>query len=307
MDDIDSKAYPPLNNSNEPIYSFAPTFCMGTPLHRRITRICSSVKRLPRENMFIFSDYGGQHRKSNYEVFSYMVVDPGASYCWFRNQNAFRKYALPDGRRMSYKGLNDKNKLDVLEDFLMCADKVNGVIFTFCFKKPHLFYGKSSRKLINIGFSKKIIQRTFIKAELAAYIIGLLSSPFQHVNWITDHDEMIANDRLHDDFIELFRTPLNWYVPHLLKEISVAAPEKEHLFEEDCLSVPDLICGAMAEFLNSTRIVGKIIMPLPSMSWKSEVIMSWMGHRDQLYKVPPIIFEQHENGMHVRHINFDEL
>ena len=215
-----------LFGGNAPEGAFAPTFCMGTPLQRRISRICSSVQRLPTESMFIYSDYGGQHKASNYEVFSYLVVDPAASFCWFRNQSAFREYALPDGRRMSFKGLNDKNKLNALEDFLMCADKIKGVCFTFCFKKPNLFYGKSFRNFKGLGFSHKIIERTFIKAELAAYIIGMLSSPFQHVNWITDHDEMIANDRLHDDFLELFRTPLDWYLPHLLKEISVGPPEE---------------------------------------------------------------------------------
>jgi len=236
-----------------------------------------------------------------------MVVDPDASFCWFRNQAAFRKFALPDGRRMSFKGLNDKNKLDALNDFLMCADKIHGVCFTVCFKKPDLFYGRSSRKLSEFGFSRKIFERTFIKAELAAYIIGLLSTPFQHVNWITDHDEIIANDRLHDDFLKLFRTPLDWYVPHILKEISVGLPDDGDLFEEDCLSIPDLICGAMGECLKNTLFSEVEEKVTSSMSWKSDVILSWMGHRDNLYKLPPILIENNGGEIITRHLAVGEF
>jgi len=286
---------------------FSPTFCMGTPLQRRISRICASIQRLPTDTMFIYSDYSGQHKSSSYEVFSYLVVDPASSFCWFRNQSAFRKHALPDGRRMSFKGLNDKRKLDVLDDFLLCADKINGVCFTFCMKKPDLFYGKDFKQLKDIGFKQKIMERTFIKAELAAYIIGLLSSSFQHVNWITDHDEMIANESLHDDFLELFRIPLDWYLPHLLREISIGPPKLGEVMEEDFLSIPDLISGAMGEFLASASSSNRIITPVPSMSRKSESIVSWMSHRDNLYKVPPIIFENDGDVTQVRHLTFDSI
>lgn len=288
-----------------PVGPFAPTFCMGNPLQKRISKICSSVQRLPRDSMFVFSDYGGQHKKSKYEVFSYMVVDPDASFCWLRNQEAFRKYALPDGRRMSFKGLNDKRKLGVLNDFLMCADKIHGVCFTFCLKKPDLFYGKSIDSLDGFVFKKKIIERTFIKAELAAYIIGLLSTPFQHVNWVTDHDEVVANDRLHDDFLELLRTPLNWYLPHILKEISVGPPGENDLFEEDCLSIPDLICGAMGETLAKGTFSEFVATPVPRMSWKTEAILGWMGHRDNLYKLPPIVIENIDGAIRSKHITVE--
>lgn len=296
-----------LSVSEEVPGPIAPLFCMGTPLQRRISNICSSVQRLPRETMFIFSDYGGQHKSSKYEVFSYLVVDPGASFCWHRNQNSFRKHGLPDGRRMSFKGLNDKNKLAVLEDFLMCADKINGVCFTFCFKKPNLFYGKSIGKLNDFGFSHKVFERTFVKAELAAFIIGMLSSPFQHVNWITDHDEMIANDRLHDDFLELFRTPLDWYLPHLLREISIGPPKEGELMTEDFLSIPDLICGAMGEFLAHAIISESLLTPVPKLSWKSEAIINWISHRDNLFKFPPIVLENNGKSTRVRHLNFDTI
>ena len=77
--------------------------------------------------------------------------------------------------------------------------------------------------------------------------------------------------------------------------------------EEDCLSVPDLICGAMGEFLGSATIPNSILAPLPNLSRKSEAILGWMSKRDNLYKLPPIVIEKSLEGTRVRHLTLGEV
>lgn len=80
------------------------------------------------------SDYGGQHPSSRYESLAFVIADAMKLRPWDEARALCRKTHLPDGRRMSFKSLNDKLRVAARPDFLS-ADLIPGLLLVVLFDK----------------------------------------------------------------------------------------------------------------------------------------------------------------------------
>ena len=69
--------------------------------------------------LVLASDYSGQHKSSDFEIFTFLVSDYVFLGLWDKLRSEVRKRFLPDGRRMAFKSLNDKVKRRALAPFLV--------------------------------------------------------------------------------------------------------------------------------------------------------------------------------------------
>ena len=89
----------------------------------------------PRGTLMVLSDYGGQHKGSKFETYSFLQFDLEANQIWVEKQKEFRKSFMTDGRRMSFKTMNDNLRRRSLIPFLSMADSINGWLVTFSVSK----------------------------------------------------------------------------------------------------------------------------------------------------------------------------
>ena len=78
--------------------------------------------------MIIASDYGGDHKDAPYEAMCLLVASAPSVGDWQHRRQQVRSSYLPDGRRLSYKGLNDEKKRKALFPFLSAANGLHGAI-----------------------------------------------------------------------------------------------------------------------------------------------------------------------------------
>jgi hypothetical protein len=113
---------------------------LDTPLFpwvRTIERIVRAIAPPPMSGPLIFvsSDYGGNGKASSYEVYSILYCDVLASEGWFHKRGAVRSRYLNDGRRMSFKALNDGKRRAALGPFLGAANAISGVAISVAVHK----------------------------------------------------------------------------------------------------------------------------------------------------------------------------
>src|SRR5690606_8411563 len=65
-----------------------------------------------------FSDYGGQHGGSLFDLTSVLYTDVWASASWERQRRELRRRYLPDSRRIAFKSLGDRHRQLALAPFL---------------------------------------------------------------------------------------------------------------------------------------------------------------------------------------------
>ena len=75
----------------------------------------------------IYSDYSGSSRGSRFETICILLIDSARAGLWDAMRSEARQAFLSDGRRMSFKGLNDNQKRRALPAFLAAANQLQGV------------------------------------------------------------------------------------------------------------------------------------------------------------------------------------
>src|SRR4051794_29622546 len=69
--------------------------------------------RFAHQNLIIASDYGGEHKKAGHLVYAFLVADTSPSD-FPKAMRKIRSSILTDGRRISFKRLNDPARQDAL-------------------------------------------------------------------------------------------------------------------------------------------------------------------------------------------------
>ena len=84
-------------------------------------------------------------------------------------------------------------------------------------------------------------------------LLGAASRPNQHVTWITDEDEIVANDDRLTDVMNLMASMSGLYVDHPLGEFAMNSTQVDsgdRAFE-DFVAGPDLVAGAFADIVTA--------------------------------------------------------
>ena len=291
-----------------------PMYGWATTLEKIFSRIDLPAFDGPTVN--IFSDYSGQHRRSRYEAISALYLDLAASAKWEKRRRYVRDRGLPDGRRMSFKCLNDRLRRKALVPFLEAADDIVGLLVTviisksireLCVSAVDLERARSSLGLHRRWTAPRLEQALRV-AHLIGLLIGGLSRPDQNIYWISDEDTLFANAKQTKELGRIVGKITALYAPHQLGQLGLCTTSIDpgDRYEEDTAAVADLAAGGMAEAANTIalkaggRIPAHVAVPSGGrFSSKSNLISSWMWRSQRRLRKVVVIFEEEEFGYRV--------
>lgn len=240
------------------------------------------------------SDYSGSHAGSRYQVYCFIVADADASPKWRNICRRVREEFLQDHRRMSFKSLNDGKRRRALVPFLEASESLTGHVLAVVSTKElaKLSTGVDTLRLWQTlhGLSGKWNPRAFEAlarvAHFCALILAAWSRAGMHVSWITDDDEIVANEQRLDDTLCLSARFADVYVPHNLGEFMMnsVAVGNEEMYFEDFVAFPDLAAGMLAEVVTkwssrrnwSSR--GEFELESSQLTVKSNIIADWFWY-----------------------------
>jgi len=238
------------------------------------------------------SDYSGDHAKSPFRIYGFLVADEDRSPQWPARCHAVREKYLKDGRRMSFKNMNDVQRRRALIPFLEAAEYFEGHVVVVAVTKQ---LGKMSTTPTSMqvwqdvhGLQARWDLRAFEQMARAAHFFSMFlstwSSPGMDVTWITDDDSIVANAGRLDDVHQFAARLSGVFVPHQLGVFAmntVSFDGKARGFE-DFVAIPDLAAGMIGEALSVKRSqeTGRPNeYGAEELSVKSDVIADWFWHR----------------------------
>jgi len=272
--------------------------------------------------IFIGSDYGGQHDLARYETYTFILADLENCIDWENLRQDWRKTFLSDGRRMSYKKLNDQRCRKALRPFLQAANFLIGLVVTVLVDKriKSIFEPFESDRIdtsiLNIysKWKEPVFEKLLRIIHFASLFLSGLSRSYQNVIWISDEDEIIPNDERLREAVNLFGIISSHYLNHTLGHFRWGTTkidsERRHL--EDFVAITDLVAGSLSSILTkykeqNTVPQSEILIPPPkNLSRKDKYIMDWFSDNVRtlkrlVYAIEPL---QGQTGFNLKHIRF---
>ncbi len=208
--------------------------------------------------MIVASDYSGQHKEASHEAYSFLVTTDHALSDWLPSLQAFRQRWLPDGRRISFKKLNERVRWRALPPFLDTAGKLRGNLITILINRQVGSFMAGGPTAARHAFpdcfpenaSLGTVEKMLRLATFVALILSGLRGQDQVSNWISDHDEALDSCEKREQFARLASyltfgvTGWKHAADHLFGTTeSPAAP----YWAEDLTAVADLAAGAYCQ------------------------------------------------------------
>ena len=262
--------------------------------------------------MLIGSDYSGTHSKSRYITYSFLVADADRSPDYPLKRRILREEYLPNNRRMSFKNLNDRYRREALQPFLQTAELLMGLGVVIVVHKDlrRMTTGSNTLKVWkNLhGLQGKWTAYAFEDMVRIVHFLCLLisdfSKPLQHITWMTDQDEIVANDGRLTDVLNLVARMTGLYIKHPLGELAGNSTEIDTSDRrcEDFGAIPDLIAGAFSEVVNvwSTQDEWnkdkELSLDPKYLSEKSNVISTWFCQENQNLKRSIILIDRYDSN-----------
>lgn len=270
------------------------------------------------KSLFVFSDYGGEHKSTKFNTYSFLIIDVESVGFFYEKYIEFNKERDLYGRVIEFKRLNDKIRSDNLIPFLSLADNLNGIVFNIVVEKKinTLFEKIDIIPLEYQIWKKKTFEKLLRVCHLLSILVNGLSKEFQDVCWITDEDNIVANNEQLTLLTTLFANTCSYYLDHDLRHFRLgrANIEINKNFEYLC-AIPDLVSGGLNEVLDShlnqnVFPITDIVIPTPKETkLKAKTIVSWLidNSKSQLKKVSILISDCNENGFKISHLKFHNM
>jgi len=271
----------------------------------------SALPNLRRASMVLIgSDYSGQHATSVYECFAFVFADIQHCRRWEESRREIRKKILGDERRISYKTLKDKKRSNALYDFLNAANYLQGLLVVILIHKDIESLFKASGRIDCTDPEIKslahwpphVVEKLLRIIHFISFFLAGLSREGQNVLWITDEDEIAANEQRHRELTTYFGNVLCQYLEHALGNVRVAttASDTSKRDIEDFVSIADLTAGALCEALNaysraSVSPLTNLVLPPPSSLEKKALrVLDWFSDRRHslkrlVFSVDPVV------------------
>lgn len=213
------------------------------------------------QRLLIVSDYGGEHPGATHNIYCFLVIRGGMAG-WLPTIRAARQSSLPNGRTMSYKRLDDRQRQNALVPFLQAAANLDGHLVAIAVDKRKKWLstvlGSSDdlRKSFDLksSWNPRSLEAMLRKVQFIAILLSIWAEPFTNVTWITDQDEIVANDKRHDDALLAAARMTSFYISHPMGtfRLNTTSQDPELTDYEDLCSIPDLAAGMLSEV--STRL-----------------------------------------------------
>jgi len=147
-------------------------------------------------------------------------------------------------------------------------------------------------------------------ANFIALLLGGISCSGQNIYWVSDEDQIVANDERKSDAARMLSAYTSLYVQHPLGELGIGttALDPGDRGEEDLAAIPDLVAGALAESVTAIDGVEgwPFIeeLPLKFLSHKTAVIVDWLYREPKRLKAVVLVHRKIE-GPKVLFFNLD--
>jgi hypothetical protein len=262
--------------------------------------------------LLLGSDYGGMHKTADFEVITLLASNLETIHAWDSARSTVRNRLLPDKRRISFKTLNDGHRRSAVGPFLDAANQIRGLLFTVAihrriqsvFKK----YGKLEKAELESpdleGWKPATTERALRVIHLASLLVRGLSSTGQDVLWMTDEDEIVANERRLRSFVNLFATVSSHYIPHAMRHVRIGTTMSDtgRRDVEDYVSVCDLAAGALQYLLTDGG--AQTVLDAPSLflpreqkpSTKATQILDWFSDNERPLKRLTFVLDESTTG-----------
>jgi hypothetical protein len=250
--------------------------------------------------ILIASDYAGFHREAAYETLSFILTNLERLGTWETARIKVRSTLLTDGRRMSYKALNDRVRRRALNNFLKASNVIPGLLVTVAInRRIQSVFTKDGRLALEstvpkslFGWTPTTVERALRVTHLASLFLRGLSMSGQDVLWITDEDDIVANDGRLRSFVEAFANVSSHYLPHDLRHLRIATTRSDtgRRNLEDITAVCDLTAGSLQDILKEDAFRALLNSPslwiprISSNKSKLTELMDWFSDNSQPLK-----------------------
>lgn len=239
------------------------------------------------KTLFVFSDYSQVIGK--YKTYSFLVIGRSGADYFNGARKILRKNFNLGNRCMSYKGLNDKRKLQALSAFLSCAGSMDGILITFAVDTQikYMFADQFLEVWEELSaFKKNVLEDLLRVVHFGAQAIMTVFSDSQNIVWFTDCDAIVANEEYEQLFGKLAEVTIrHMFMPqeNINKVVfGLSEIDDGSLEIEDFISIPDLAAGALCETLDqlnlsNLQVTPKIVLGKPNVRKKTDIICDWIG------------------------------
>src|SRR5438876_4075117 len=162
------------------------------------------------ETIFLFSDYSkaGNH----YTTYSFFVCGERGANHFASTRKLVRKRFRIGRRHMSFKQMNDRLKLRALPAFLNAINRVEGVLLSFVVDRRIQFMFAEQALEADSGFfstvKKRVLEDMLRIVHFGAQSASTVFCPGQNIVWVTDCDDIVANEQCEQLFGKLAEATL---------------------------------------------------------------------------------------------------
>ena len=277
--------------------------------------------------VFVTSDYGGEHKATKYETYSFVYLADASWPRFEAKRKHFRAKHRLASRSFAFKKLGDRRKLDALDSFLELFDDLIGVSVTVLVHKDagSLFNQtglNDAAEAAGMWPDTKIAAATFEKllriVHLNSFFLAGLIGEHQNLFWFTDQDAIAANEDRLGILTDIFSIVFSNYLRKNENELKfplghfrcgTTASDNGTLQIEDLAAVPDLVAGAVTDVFSRHESDGtsprsKLLVPPPTdIPIKTQRIMNWLSDSRPRFKRYVYAIEPAESG----NLNFKHL
>jgi hypothetical protein len=175
---------------------------------------------------------------------------------------------LADGRRISFKRLGDNRRRRALIPFLEAAESISGHLVSLIVTKE-LTHMSAWSELpsdlptqlgLTAKWSTSSFESMFRTAHMFALLLALWARPLIDVTWITDQDEIVANEARLDDTHQIAARLTSMYMPHSMGIFAMNSTliDSDDRPFEDLVAIPDLAAGMLSELAGRLTIGGSL-------------------------------------------------
>lgn len=266
--------------------------------------------------LLLGSDYAGFHRSARFEVISFIASNLELLQDWDRERCALRESILLDGRRMSFKSLNDRQRRLALSAFLAAANRIPGLLFTVAIDRRMETVFEERRKLTRGGVDSEEFdgwkistsERALRVMHLASLLVRGLCEKGQDMLWVTDEDEIVANDDRLRTFVNVFASISGHYITKQMRHLRIATTKSDtgRRDLEDYVAICDLAAGCLQESLSTGGLDSLVKAPslfLPRKQVhrsKLTDLLDWFSDNGQPLKRLLYVFDEDEASGRMR-------
>jgi hypothetical protein len=258
------------------------------------TNLLTDLRGTP--TVFVASDYGGMHAGASYQSMSFVFVNPENLLAWDTTRCSLRDRLRLGSRRMSYKALNDGRRRRALSPFLEAANLIPGILVSVLIDRgvQTVFERGTPNGLVAIrselfpDWNAAVVERALRVVHLVSFFLAGLTAPGQDVLWITDEDDIVANEARLRQLVSVFARISSHYLTHSLRHLRIGTSRSDtgRRDLEDLLAIADLSAGSLQEGVKKQGVpTGEFWLPSPTdLPAKTRSILDWFADGTTLLK-----------------------